>query len=355
MNRVATAVCALILCAGLANAQSDLRSGPYILGGMVMTPHSKMNGDMEIRLLNDGDVPVATLRAYTEMQFTFRGLPAGTYYLEIEASGYRTVRERVDLVGGLYENNIPITLEAQSDGAPFGGSSGLSGEDDVINIADMSRSPELKKKFQEATKKLNSGDVNGARARLESILSAAPDFYEAHKSLGIVYERSQRYADAEKEFQLARDLRPQSAVPLMHLGGLYLQEVEAGATSNIPAADILAKARTILLRAIQLDADTGFPRYLLGVTYYRLGQYSDSENTLLRALELEPKLGDIRLALANVYIRLQDWSKALTNLNVFLKENPKALDREHILATRAQVERLANNVKDGGIRESHVP
>src|SRR4030095_7340353 len=92
MNKIATAVCSLVVVAGLASAQSDLRSGPYVLGGMVMTPHSRMNGDFEVRLLSDADVPIGSLRAYPETQFSFRGLAPGVYYVEIEVSGYRTAR-----------------------------------------------------------------------------------------------------------------------------------------------------------------------------------------------------------------------------------------------------------------------
>jgi tetratricopeptide (TPR) repeat protein len=99
------------------------------------------------------------------------------------------------------------------------------------------------------------------------------------------------------------------------------------------------------LKAIGLNSNAGFARYLLGVTYYKLGKYSDSESTLIRALELEPNLGDIRLALANVYMRVQDWPKALLSLDRYLKENPKAANRENILAKRQQVERIANGTK----------
>jgi tetratricopeptide (TPR) repeat protein len=151
---------------------------------------------------------------------------------------------------------------------------------------------------------------------------------------------------------VARTLKPLSAVPLMYLGSLYLEEVEAGTTSSVPPQDLLEKGRDLLLKAIQLNSGGGFARYLLGVTYYKLGHYSDSESSLLRALELEPKLGDIRLALANVYMRVQDWSKALTHLDTYLKENPKAADRELVVAKRAQIEGIFNRVKNSGAQES---
>ena len=349
MSKVAAAaLCSLVLVAGLANAQSDLRSGPYALSGLIMAPHSTINGDLEVRLFDDGNVPIASLRTYPETQFTFRGLPSGTYYVEVNVSGYKAVRQRVELVRGQFANNIPLTLEAESQTTGFGRSEQFNDEDSVIDIADMARSRDVLKKFQEATRKFNTGDVNGARSRLESLLSAEPNFYEAHKVLGTVYQQSRLYREAEREYLLARGLRPLSAVPLMHLGSLYLEEAESGANPKIPQQDFLEKARALLLKAIELNANAGFARYLLGVTYYRLGQYGDSENSLNRALELEPALSVIRLALANVYMRVQDWSKAILSLDRYLKENPKAADRDEVLAKRGQVERIAKGAKSSG-------
>jgi tetratricopeptide (TPR) repeat protein len=344
MSKLATAVCSLLVVAGLANAQSDLRSGPYVLGGMVMTPHSRMNGDFEVRLLNNGDVPVGSLRTFAETQFSFRGLAPGVYYVEIDVSGFRAVRERVDLVDGQFERNIPIMLEAQSQVIQSSGSSG--DDDDVVDIADITRSPKILKQFKEATKKLQSGDLSGARTRLESLIAADPDFYEAHRFLGAAYQQSRLYREAEKEYMVARMLKPLSATPLIHLGSLYLEEVEAGTTSSVPPQDLLEKGRDVLLKAVQLNSGGGVARYLLGVTYYKLGHYSDSESSLLRALDLEPRLANIRLALANVYMRVQDWSKALTHLDTYLKENPKAADRELVVAKRAQIEGIFNRVKN---------
>jgi hypothetical protein len=57
-------------------------------------------------------------------------------------------------------------------------------------------------------------------------------------------------------------------------------------------------------------------------------------------LQMDPKLGDIRLALANVYVRVQDWVKALDQLDSYLRENPKAVDRNRVVEMRARVERV---------------
>jgi len=211
------------------------------------------------------------------------------------------------------------------------------------------------KKFQEATKKLQSGDIEGARIRLESLVTSAPDFYDAHKSLGAAYQRSRRFEDAEKEYQLAGQLRPKSAAPLMQLGSLYLEQIDSGIASKIPEHDVLEKAKVVLLRAIEISPGMAFARYLLGVAYYKLGRYSDAETSLMRALQMEPKIADTRLALANVYIRVQDWANALDQLDTYLKDNPRAPNRERVVETRARVERVAHQNGKSTKPESRVP
>ena len=343
MKDVAAAVLTVLLVAGMANAQSDLRAGPYAIRGTVLAPNNT-NTEVEIRLLSNAEMPLAWTRAHTHEPFWFRGLQGGTYYIEVEAPGMKPTRERVEFIGNEREVYVSLMAEPESQFA-FRGPQDYSAETDTVDIKDLGRSPKVNKQFQDAMKKLQKGDVNGALARLESILADAPDFYDAHKILGIAYQHSHRYPEAEAQFRLARNLRPSSPAPLIYLGSLYLEQAGDGSNSNTPPLDLLEKAREVLLRAVELNSGAAFARYLLGVAYYRLGSYSDAEHTLLRALDLDSELGDIRLALANVYIRVQDWSKALVQLDTYLRDNPGAANRESILSTRTKVAGIANIVQ----------
>jgi tetratricopeptide (TPR) repeat protein len=153
----------------------------------------------------------------------------------------------------------------------------------------------------------------------------------------MAYELSGRHREAEKEFQIARDLRPSSAAPLISLASLYLEQLESGTGKN---SALLHDAREALLGAVQLSPEAAFGHYLLGVANYKAALYGEAQKNLVRALELEPKLGTARLALANLHLRLQDWSAALLQMEAYLKGNPNAPDREQIQAKRAQVEEL---------------
>jgi hypothetical protein len=41
--------------------------------------------------------------------------------------------------------------------------------------------------------------------------------------------------------------------------------------------------------------------------------------------------------LANVYLKQQKWTNALEHLDAYLRENPKAADREQVEVTRSKV------------------
>jgi Tfp pilus assembly protein PilF len=349
--KVLAAFCSLLLVAVLANAQADLRAGPYTISGMVLSQNANPDSEVDIRLLTDSEVTVATARVRTLEPFRFRGLPNGTYYIELEAPGLRTTRQRVEFLGIEREVNVTVMPESRTEFV-FRSPQDYTGEPDVVDVRDAARSPEALKQFQDALKKLQKGDLNGARIRLESLLASAPDFYDGHKTLGVAYQQSGRYREAEAQFGLARGLRPTSPAPLIHLGSLYLEEAEKAKDSDSPQQDMVEKARDVLQRAIQLNPGAAFARYLLGVAYYRLGSYADAEKALVRSLDLDPSLGNVRLALANVYIKVQDWSKALTHLDTYLKDYPRSSIRESVLSTRTKIAEIARNGEKNGAKES---
>jgi len=92
-----------------------------------------------------------------------------------------------------------------------------------------------------------------------------------------------------------------------------------------------------LNQAIKVQPDSAKAYYFLGTTYYTGGQLQKAEEHLMHALQLEKGMGTAELVLANVYMKQQKWEKALEYLDLYLKENPRAADRDQIQQTRAKV------------------
>jgi tetratricopeptide (TPR) repeat protein len=306
--------------------------GPVTLSGLVVIPYTPSDLEFEILLVTDGNLVVARQRVRAQDRFSFNRLPGGVYYLVAEVPGMKPVRQRVEFSNTQREISASIILEAENEAVVVRRAN--LDEKSVINVTQMAQPASVLKGFAEADKKLQEGNVDEARRRLETIVVAAPKYYDAHRALGAAYQRSRRYREAEQEYRIAMALLPQSAAPLINLGSLYLEQ--AGAN---PRPETLHQAREILQQAVRISPDAAFAHYLLGVTHYKLCLYSDAIRNLERALELEPKLQNARLAAANVHIRLQEWSAALRELDMYLKQNPNAPDREQILATHSQIEK----------------
>ncbi len=192
------------------------------------------------------------------------------------------------------------------------------------------------------------GDPDRARVRLEKLVAEYPDFYDAHNALGSVYLEMKRFRDAERQYNEARKLRPNSAAPLVSLGSLYVQEAEASIASSspelrgscLPGGDlgiILNDAREVLAEAIKLKPDASFAYYLAGIAEMRGGRYAKAEENLRKSLEIEPKLRWARIALGNLYVKQRKLKEALAEFDTYLAEFKKVSNRPEVEQTRGKI------------------
>jgi tetratricopeptide (TPR) repeat protein len=210
----------------------------------------------------------------------------------------------------------------------------------VVQIDELSRKFPRKAidDFQKALESKRKGDTAKSQELLEAVVKLAPDFPDAHNLLGTVYQGMDRYRDAEKQYNMARNLSPGSVAPLINLGVLYLQEAEANEKEGPFVTGVMYDDS---LHSLQ-DANRVDPRnptvyYLLGVLFYRAHSYRFAEASFNEAISIDVHVGPARLALANVYIRQQKWKEALDQFDKYLAENPKAADRTQVEAVRTKV------------------
>lgn len=339
MRTSATVSLFLLLFTSVALAQFE--SPRYSVGGLVVVPYAQNRNQMEIRLVTETDIPVGRAFLNPQERFGFSNLSAGRYYLVMNVPGYKPVRQRVDATGFEPGSGATIMLEPLEElttSKPLY----LTGQENLVDVREMTPNSKTLRFLDDAERKLKKGAVSDARSRLESIVRGTPDSYDAHQLLGSAYQKSRRYADAEKEYQAALTLRPRSAAPLIGLGSLYLEQIDNGTAVPDATRSILNEARKVLSQAIETSPDAAFGHYLLGVTYQKSASNREAETSFRRALELEPRLGDAHLGLVNVYIRTKNWPAVLAELDVYLKKNPKAAGREQLLDKRAQIERIAS-------------
>jgi len=294
--------------------------------GQVLVPTTQSQGRMEVILEKSGAFLSRTF-SDNEGHFKFINLQDGEYVVIVRLEGYEELRE-VPNFGrdGSATMNLVMTRKNAV-------------EPDSTKLLYSSYPARIVDDYLKALDEGRKGNAASAIKILEGVVKAAPDFNQAHNALGTFYQRAGRLLDAEKEYNTAQRLEPHSAEPLVNLGSLYIQIAEQAQakrdTSTFGAA--LDEAVRALNLAIQADPGSAKAYYFLGTTYYTGGQFIKAENHLIYALQLEKGMGTAELVLANVYIKQQKWAQALDYLDAYLRDNPKAADRNQVSQTRDKV------------------
>ncbi len=110
---------------------------------------------------------------------------------------------------------------------------------------------------------------------------------------GICYERLDRWAEAEADFQRVLEIDPDSADALNYLGYTWVDRGEN-----------LDEAFDMIRRAVELEPDSGAIIDSLGWAHFQLGQYSEARIYLEDASEKSPGSATIIDHLGDVYWKL---------------------------------------------------
>lgn len=110
---------------------------------------------------------------------------------------------------------------------------------------------------------------------------------------GIAYERSKRWAEAERDLRQALKLKPEQPLVMNYLAYTW---VEQGVNTT--------EALQMLKRAVELRPEDGFVIDSLGWAYYRLGDYQTAITHLEQAIQIEPSEATINDHLGDAYWRV---------------------------------------------------
>jgi Tfp pilus assembly protein PilF len=259
-----------------------------------------------ITLLANGSRPVATAYLDTGGHFSFQGVPPGSYTIHAEIAGFEEVNQPVDANGGLgLGTNILITVARKGGHAasPNGG---------IVNVSEFldaypKKAVDAFKKGEDYRKQKKDEQ---AMKSFETAIKVAPEFYQAHNELGVLYKEAGRVDDAETEFIRAHELNRTNIEPLLNLTTLYIDENKPERAVNTSQEAVTANSRSA-------------PAFLnLGIALYKAAMLDKAEVALKHALELAPKMAAVRLMLANVYIKLRQYDNVMEQLNTYIAENP---------------------------------
>jgi tetratricopeptide (TPR) repeat protein len=147
-------------------------------------------------------------------------------------------------------------------------------------------SQNVNQKFQSAAAQYESGHLAEAAAQLESLLNEAPNTFEVHELLGLVYAGQ------------SKDL-------------LAIQQLQ---------------------QAVRLNPNSGAARINLAASLIHTGHPQDAEVQLKKAVVLEPQNFDANHDLGEVYVRLGELSRALPFLQQAQSIDPSSYENGYDLA-----------------------
>ena len=325
----------ILLVFMLAQAQGNQGGGA--IHGQILIPSVRAAERIQV-IVQKSDGPIVA-RVFSDSlgNYDVRNLASGSYDIIVNVEGYEEVRQSVAVGSGIFGAvtlNIPLReIEKVIIIKP------ANAADDRVDVNELGRKYPKKavQDYEKALEEIRKANDAKALELLVSVVKLAPDFYSAHNTLGTLYQKTNRFRDAEAEYRRARELNPRYADPLVNLGSLFIDEADARSKEGEEVVGkILDEALDILEESLKISRSP-MAYYLLGTAYFKSKFYEESETNLKRAVEMGVRVPGARLMLANLYIRQQKWQNALENLDAYLTDNPKAADRAQIQDTRSKV------------------
>src|SRR5947207_1952169 len=157
-------------------------------------------------------------------------------------------------------------------------------------VLTLAQEQQLDQEFQQAVAQYNQGKFAEAAVRLEGLLNAAPESFEVHELLGLVYSAQSQDVKANPHLEKAVHLKPDS-VP---------------ARSNLAAnLSRLGKPELALeqfRKAAEIDPQNFDTNHNLGEFYIRAGQIVKGAPFLERAQKIDPSSYDNGYDLSLAYL-----------------------------------------------------
>ena len=333
LKRVLPALALILIASGFAYAQTDPCT-TLSFSGNIIIPLRDHPEYFDVFLLSRmGEQEIAHTHTDITNRFFFEDLEQGQFDFVVRLEGFKELRERITIeqprapvVGSCTIREMywltpvdTLIIDERLRAYPK----------EAIDEYVLAIRADANKKFEEVVK------------HLEIVVKLAADWFDAHCELGAAYEEVHRSSDAEREYRIALDLKPDSFRALMSLGRLFVAEadekIQDPAVPRDSVKPILSQAHVLLTAAALRDPMSAMASYMLGAVDFRLGSYKAAEVELKRALELDGTIFPARITLINVYVDQSMWDDALDHIDAFLFENPTSPFRQQVLATRTSV------------------
>jgi tetratricopeptide (TPR) repeat protein len=318
MNRSFLLFLSIILLFSALVRPTQGQSGQTLFGD-VKVDESKAAGlttiGFDIILYNLSGQIVARQTVSSNGRYRFINLSDGHYDLVVESENVEVARIRIELMSPIYKTDFrqDINLEWKTIANASVKPSSVSSEDYY------KRSSSNQKRFDKAGEAADKKKYVEAATLLKLLTSDDPNDFQAWTELGTAYLAQENFAEAEKAYQRAVEVRPRFFLGLMNLGRLRMMR------KNFEEA-ILVLSVAVEVKPVSAEAN-----FLLGEAYLQIKKGSKAVGYFYEALKLDPAgKADAHLRLAALYHGAGMKDKAASEYEQFLKKRPDYSDKRKL-------------------------
>jgi len=313
---------------GYSVSTAAAAQGRNTITGYVYDSARRPVSNVRVELLDDVNSMIGGATTTSSGGYTFNNLPAGTFQIRVLPMGDylgQTVRVQISnfsvgstsgrgAVTGAQTEHVDIMLQPRP--GAMGAPPGSTFAQQVPSAAEAA--------YNNAIDSFNSNNTEKGIAELKRALEIFPTYYIALERLGWEQVKLQQYGQAVEPLKKAVEVNPKGAA------GLYALGVAQYNLKQWPEA---TESLRLSLSLAPDSPNVPLLHRFLGIALVRQNKPDDAEKHLRLAHEKGGKQmhePDVHMHLAQIYSNRKLYKEAADELEVFLKEEPKARDAENI-------------------------
>jgi tetratricopeptide (TPR) repeat protein len=174
------------------------------------------------------------------------------------------------------------------------------------------QSRNLDQSFQTAVADYNAGHFAQAASKLETLLPEAPNSFDVHELLGLIYSAESQDAKATEHLQKAVSLNPASVAARTNLA------------ANLVRRKKLDLAEVQFAKAAELEPNSFDANHNLGELYIQRGKLQQAAQSLAKAQKIAPDSYDNGYDLARAYLLIGNTKEARETIGSLIAQKNTA-------------------------------
>jgi tetratricopeptide (TPR) repeat protein len=300
---------------GLAQSKSVSDARGSLSGTVLIDGENVAASQVRVELRGLGQNGNFTVLTDRQGDFRVGAVPAGTYYVTVNAPGYSPFEETLQIDPG----TTPLVVRLRRMVAVLPRNTAPSISAHELNVPVKAR-----KYFDKGNQLLAAKNVAGSIPEYQRAIKTFPAYYEAYYKIGIAELNQQHGVEAEAAFRKALELSQahyapaQSGLSLVLCIERHFTEAEAAARADL-----------------ELDPNDSMGHYALALVLYATDRIGESEKSAHDVLRIKSTFPEANLLLAQVHARQNNPAAVVADLDAYLKLDSVSPRADNARAVRA--------------------